>query len=119
MSTPPKAKRNRFWRKLRIYFRRFRIAVWLSALALLGALIYLNLVGLPDFLKRPLIARLQEAGLDVDFSALRLHWSRGFIAEQVSFGANQATNDPAIPRFTAQELEFNFHLRALVQGRLQ
>lgn len=119
MSTPSKAKGSRFWRKLRIYFRRFRIAVWLLALALLGALIYLNLVGLPDFLKRPLVARIREAGLDVDFAALRLHWSRGFIAEQVSFGASQATNDPAVPRFTAEELEFNFHLRALLQGRLQ
>lgn len=119
MSTPPKAKGSRFWRKLRIYFRRFRMVVWLLALAVLGALIYLNLVGLPDFLKRPLVARLQEAGLDVNFSALRLHWARGFIAEQASFGATQATNDPAIPRFTAQELEFNFHLRALLRGQFQ
>jgi hypothetical protein len=119
MATKPKAKGSRFWRRLRIYFRRFRITVWLIVLAILGALIYLNLVGLPDFLKRPLVARLAERGLDLDFNTLRLHWSRGFIAEQVRFGARNGTNDPALPRFTAREVEFNFKLRALMLGEIQ
>lgn len=117
---PTKAKgKSRFWRKCRIYFRRFRITVWLITLAVLGALIYLNLVGLPDFLKRPLLARLKEAGVALEFSALKLHWSRGFVAEQVRFGSSATTNDPAVPRLTAQEVSFNFQLRALLKAKVQ
>ena len=117
---PTKAKgKSRFWRKCRIYFRRFRLTVWLITLAGLGALIYLNQIGLPDFLKRPLLARLQERGLALEFSALRLHWSRGFVAERVRFGANGATNDPAVPRLTAYELEFKLHLPALLLAKIQ
>lgn len=112
-------RRSRFWRKCRVYFRRFRITVWLVTLSLLGALIYLNLVGLPDFLKRPLVAKLAERGVALEFAALKLHWSRGFVAEQVRFGASRGTNDPALPRLTAGELEINLRLRALVLGRLQ
>ncbi len=48
MPAPAKHK-SRFWRKCRVYFRRARITVWLVALAILGALIYLNLIGLPGF----------------------------------------------------------------------
>lgn len=117
---PTKAHRkSRFWRKCRIYFRRFRITVWLITLALLGALIYLNLIGLPDFLKRPLLARLAEHGLALEFSALKLHWSRGFVAEQVRFGSSSSTNDSAMPQLTAREVEFNLHVRALALARLQ
>lgn len=117
---PTKAKgKSRFWRKCRIYFRRFRLTVWCVTLAVLGALVYLNQIGLPDFLKRPLLQRLQEKGLALEFSELRLHWSRGFVAEQVRFGASSLTNNPALPRLTAREVELNLHLRALVVGRVQ
>lgn len=118
MATKAKGK-NRFWRICRIYFRRFRITIWCLTLAVLGTLIYLNQIGLPDFLKRRLVARLQESGVAVDFSDLRLHWSRGFVAEQVRFGSANVTNGPALPRFTARELEFNLHLRALLFAKLQ
>jgi hypothetical protein len=117
---PTKAKRrSRVWRKCRVYFRRFRLTVWLVTLTFLGALVYLNLIGLPDFLKRPLVSRLAERGLDVDFATLRWHWSRGFVAEQVRFGSSEGTNNPTLPRLTAGEVEFNLHLRALFQGRMQ
>jgi hypothetical protein len=112
-------RKSRFWRKCRIYFRRFRLVVWLITLAGLSVLIYLNLVGLPDFLKRPLVARLAERGMALEFAALKLHWSRGFVAEQVRFGSSAATNDPALPRLTAHEVEFNLKLRALATARLQ
>jgi hypothetical protein len=117
---PTKAKgKSRFWRKCRIYFRRFRITVWLITLAVLGALIYLNLIGLPDFLKRPLVAKLQEHGVALEFATLRLYWSRGFVAESVRFGSASVTNDPAVPRLTAREVEFNFRKRELFRGQFQ
>src|SRR6478736_3980509 len=118
MATQPH-RRSRFWRKCCIYFRRFRITVWLVILVVLSALIYLNLVGLPDFLKRPLVAKLAEHGLELEFAALKLHWSRGFVAEQVHFGAHSTTNSPFLPQLTAGEVELNLGLRALVVGRLQ
>lgn len=115
---PTKAKgKSRFWRKCRIYFRRFRLTVWCLTLAVLGALVYLNQIGLPDFLKRPFQKQLQERGIAVEFSELRLHWSRGFVAEQVRFGAS--TNNPALPRLTAREIELNLHLRALLLAQVQ
>ena len=112
----PAKRKNRFWRKCRIYFRRARITVWLVTLAILGALIYLNLIGLPDFVKRPIISKLRERGMAVDFSELRLHWSRGFVASQVKFGS---MDSPAVPHLTAKEVEFNFHMRALLAGKIQ
>lgn len=117
---PTKAKgKSRFWRKCRVYFRRTRITIWCITLAVLGALVYLNQIGLPDFLKRPLLARLQEHGVAVEFAELRLHWSRGFVAEHVRFGASSATNNPAVPRLTAREVELNLHLRALLFAKVQ
>jgi hypothetical protein len=95
------------------------MVVWLVTLAVLGALIYLNLVGLPDFLKRPLLSRLAEHGMSLEFAALKLHWSRGFVAEQVRFGASSVSNNPALPQLSAAEVEFNFHLRALVLAKVQ
>lgn len=112
----PAKRKNRFWRMCRIYFRRARITVWLVTLVILGALIYLNLIGLPDFVKRPIISKLRERGMALDFSELRLHWSRGFVASQVQFGS---MDSPAVPHLTANEVEFNFHLRALLVGKIQ
>ncbi|MCY7313931.1 MAG: hypothetical protein LH491_09965, partial [Pseudoxanthomonas sp.] len=36
------------------------------------AFVYVNQVGLPDFVKRPLLAQLQARGLNMDFSRLRV-----------------------------------------------
>jgi hypothetical protein len=117
--TSPVKKKSRFWRKCRIYFRRARIAVWLVTLFILGLLIYLNQVGLPDFVKRPLLAKLQERGVALEFTELRMHWVRGFVAEQVRFGAGAGPEAAAVPQLTAQEVELNIGLRALLRGRIQ
>ena len=39
----------------RIYFRRLRITVWVLILVVLGSLIYVNQIGLPGIIKRPLL----------------------------------------------------------------
>ena len=113
----PAKRKSRFWRKCRIYFRRARFTVWLVILGILGALIYLNLIGLPGFVKRPIITKLHERGLALDFSELKLHWARGFVASDVRFGA---TNDSATtPQLKAREVEFNFHMSGLLAGKIQ
>lgn len=112
MSSPEPRPRDRRWRK---YFRRCRITLLLVVLALVGALIWLNLFGLPDFLRHPLVAKLRERGLDLQFSTLRLHFYRGIVAEQVQA---ERLGDEAGPRFAAKEADLNLSWSALLQLRL-
>jgi hypothetical protein len=102
--------RRRFFRRCRLYFRRFRIAVWLLILAIVGGLIYLNQVGLPDFAKRRLVEMLRERGLDLQFSRLRLRWYEGVVADNVRFGK---VDDPFGPHLSLAEVQLQLNLRAL------
>jgi hypothetical protein len=115
MARPGKS-RSHFWRLLRIYFRRFRITVLLVLLVLLSAVIYLNQHGLPDFVKRPIVAKLRTHGLDLEFSRMRLRWHRGIVAEDVRFGS---VEEPALPKLSAKEVEIDVNLRALSRLQLQ
>lgn len=105
-----------FWRTCRVYFRRFRIAAWLVVLLLVGILAYLNQVGLPDLLKRPLLDKLHARGLDLQFSRLRLRWDEGIVAENVHFGR---AGEPLTPHLAIAEVRLQISLRALCHGRLQ
>ena len=64
--------------------RRLRITIWLVILALVGALAYLNQVGLPNVVKRPLLEKLRARGIDLQFSRLRLRWYHGIVADNVA-----------------------------------
>ena len=57
--------RSGFWRKCRVCFRWLRISAWLVVLAALCAVVWLNQIGLPDFLKTRLVATLRERGVEV------------------------------------------------------
>lgn len=105
-----------FWRLSRIYFRRFRISIWFIILILLGALLYLNRVGLPDFVKRPLVNKLREHGVALEFDRLRLHWTEGFVADNVRFGS---MHEPAAPQLLAAKVQIKLHLRPLLRGQVQ
>ena len=87
----------------------------LVLLALIGALVYLNLVGLPEFLQRPLLAKLRERGLDLQLSNLRLHFYRGVVAEDVKAGR---LGDNLGPRFQAREADLNLSWPALLRLQL-
>ena len=104
--------RDRRWRR---YFRRFRIALLLCALALVGGLIYLNQVGLPEILRRPLLDTIRDRGLDLQLSTLRLHFYRGIVAENVQVGQRGAATGP---RFTAREADLNLSWPALARLQL-
>lgn len=108
--------RRRFWHTCRTYFRRFRIAVWLTLLLLLCSLVYLNQAGLPGVLKRPLLQKLRARGIDLQFSRLRLRWYEGVVAENVRFGR---TDDPASAQLTIGEIQLLLNWRALLHGKLQ
>jgi len=104
------------WRTCRIYFRWCRIAVWLGLLLVLGSLIYLNQVGLPGFVKTPLLDTLRARGVDLQFSRLRLRWYQGIVAEDVHFGR---AGDPASGQLTIGQVQLVLNLKALSHWRLQ
>lgn len=107
---------SRFWRICRIYFRRFRICVWLVILALLCGVLYLNQIGLPDFIKRPVLEKLRARGLDLEFTRMRWHFTHGIVAENVRFGRAQ---EPVSPQFFVREARVQLDYHALARLRLQ
>jgi hypothetical protein len=109
-------RKPRFWRLCRLYFRRFRIIVWLLLLVLLGGLVYINQIGLPGFVKRPLLDNLRGRGLNLEFSRLRVRWFEGVVAENVTF---QRAGEPSSPRLTVAELQVLLNWHALAHLQLQ
>src|SRR3954468_16925723 len=111
----PKKKRG-FWRTLRIYFRRFRIAVWLLVLLVLGCCIYVNQIGLPGFVKVPLLEKLRERGIDLRFARLRIRWYQGIVAENVRFGRS---DERFGPNLGLEQVQVHLNHKALVHFKLQ
>ena len=57
---------------------------------------YLNKAGLPEFVKKRIVAQLHAKGWDVEFSRLRLRWYRGIVAEDLHLRRTNAFNSPHI-----------------------
>ncbi|MHB8520243.1 MAG: AsmA family protein, partial [Limisphaerales bacterium] len=112
----PKPSRTGFWRRARRIMRWVRITLLCLVLLTLGALIYLNRVGLPDFLRSRVIAELRVRGLDLEFSRLRLHWYRGIVAENVNLG--RATQ-PVGPQLYIDLMELRLNPGALERFELK
>ena len=106
----PKPKRWTFWRVCRVAFRCLRIVVWLAILAVLVAFIWFNQRGVPDFVKRPVLAELKARGFNVEFERLRWQWFRGLVAEGI---AVEKTGDATGPHFSVGEVEVQLDLVAL------
>jgi hypothetical protein len=85
-------------------------------LGLLGGLVYLNQIGLPDFAKQPLLERLRARGLDLEFSRLRLSWYHGLVAENVRFGR---ADEPLSPQLTVTEVRVRPNRAALARLQFQ
>ena len=112
--SPPAQSRLR--RRARLTFRWFRITVWLLVLAVICVLLWLNRVGLPDFLKQRLLAELRSQGMELEFSRLRLHWYHGIVAENVRF---EQANHRSGPRLSGQELMLRLDHAALWRRQLK
>jgi hypothetical protein len=96
-------------------------------LFLLGSFLYLNVIGLPEFLKSPLVAELRARGIDVDFTRLRLRWFQGLVAESVHMGGTEHDESPefwvaevAVKLDPAALRRFRFKVTSLIlrDGRL-
>jgi hypothetical protein len=104
-------------RRLRTLFRWCRICVWLILLLILSFIVYLHSVGLPDFLKRPLLQRLLASDIAAEFSNMQLGWRRGpsVIIENVAFSR---ANQPLSPRLSASRAELVLDWDALRRARI-
>jgi hypothetical protein len=106
---------RKIWRRLRLGFRYFRVTIWLVVLIAVSSLVYLNEVGLPDFVKNPILAELHARGLELDFSRLRLLWYRGIVAENINMGSREADG----PQFFIDEAEVRLRYSALAHFRIE
>ena len=81
-----------------------------------AAVTYLHLIGLPDFLKRPLLRHLQEKGFQAQFTSMHLAWGPAVVIDNVAFsGTNQSTG----PRLSAGMAQLALNLPALLRTRLE
>jgi hypothetical protein len=108
--------RHPLWRRLRIYFRRFRMTVWMIMLTALCAGLYLNMIGLPGFIQRPLLENLRARGVDLEFSRLRLSWHRGIVADRPQY---HGRDNPVVPNFQARYASVRINASALLHRRLE
>ena len=105
-----------FWRKCRIAFRCIRFTVWAVVLLALAAFGWFNHVGLPGFLKTRLVAALHERGADLEFSRLRLRFTRGVVCDNVRIGGVQ---NSGVPVLTVREVQLRVNFPALLHRHLQ
>src|ERR1700733_7117829 len=105
-----------FWRKCRIAFRCARFTVWITMLLLLAAFGWLNVVGLPGFLKTRLVAALHERGVELEFTRMRLRIIHGLICDNVRFGWAKNSDSPVL---TAREVQLQVNFPALLHLRWQ
>ncbi len=97
-------------------FKWCRVTVLLVVLLVVSAVAYLQLVGLPDFLKNPLLSALRQRGFEAQFASARLGWGASIIIENASFSpTNQATG----PHLSAGWTQLQLNAHALLQRRLQ
>ena len=119
-STPkagkPKKVRSRGWRIFFAIFKWTRVAILLTLLCGLILGLFLNRVGLPNWVERRIVAQLRERGWDMQFSWLRLHWYRGIVASHLLLSR---TNTVSGPNLFVETAEFQLNGRALRSLDLQ
>lgn len=113
--SPDHARKS--WRqRCRKAARGCAILLAVALVAAVASLIYLNQVGLPDFVKNPLLAELRARGLDLEFSRLRLRWNRGIVAENINVGSSTT---PTGPQLFIDQAEVHLSHPALRRLRLE
>jgi hypothetical protein len=105
-----------FWRRCRLLFRQLRRVMIFAALVLACAILWLNKIGLPDFLKRPLVETLHARGVELEFTRLHLSLVRGLVADNVHIGRTEKTGGPVL---SLQQAQLQLDYRALLHRQLQ
>ena len=105
-----------FWQRCRVLFRRLRRLVILALLVLICVIVWLNQIGLPDFLKRPLVETLRTRGIELEFTRLRLSLRHGLVADNVHIGRTEKAGSPAL---SLQQVQLRLDYHALMHRQLQ
>ena len=93
-----------------------RRAAMVAAVALVCSLVWVDRVGVPDFLQRRMVAALRERGVELEISRLRFSLFHGLIADNVRAGHTAAPDSPAL---TAGQVRLELNYRALLRRRLE
>jgi hypothetical protein len=107
VTKPPARRRLKRW-----FFTTLkwcRISVLLLCLVVVVGGLFLNHVGLPDWLNRRIEAQFQAKGWDLQYSRLRLRWYRGIVAEDLQL---QRTNTLYGPSLFLPRAEFRLNWKA-------
>lgn len=107
-SAAAKPKPSRLWRSVR-WCRRI---LFFGVLGILYAGVHLNQIGLPGFLKQPLLDQLRARGITLDFSRLRVRLGRGLVAEHVTI---ERPGELAGEHFYADEIQLKLDWSRLSQ----
>jgi hypothetical protein len=99
-----------------VTFKWCRISVLLFVFIVLILGLFLNHVGLPDWVESRLERRIAEQGWDVKFSRLRLRWYHGIVAEDLQL---HRTNHLSSPYLFLRSAEFRPNWKALLRFRLE
>lgn len=105
-----------FWRKCRLAIRWLRRLALVAVMALIVIVAWCNRIGIPDFLKKPLVEKLRDHGVELEFTRMRLHLKSGLVVENVRVGAMNSSNSPSL---SLAEVQLQPDFRALLHGRLQ
>lgn len=108
-SRPPKRPRSLAWRAFFTTFKWCRIIALLIVFTIIILGLFLNHVGLPDWLERRVEEQFRASGWEVKFSKLRLRWYRGIVAEGLQL---QRTNTVDGPNLFLQTAEFRLNWKA-------
>src|ERR1700744_3586161 len=81
-------------RAARTVFRWCRITLWFAVLLVVAAVAYLHLVGLPDFLKPPLLQMVRDRGFDARFTSARLGFGPDVYFENAGFDPEDRSSGP-------------------------
>ncbi len=105
-----------FWQGCRVLFRRLRRLAMLALVVLVCIVVWLNQIGLPDFLKRPLVETLRTRGIELEFARLRLSLRRGLVADNVRVGRAEKAGGPV---FLLQQVQLRLDYHALLHRQWQ
>ena len=111
---PPVISKRRIW--LKRLFRWFRMVCLLGLLGCILGGIYLNKVGLPDFIKNPLLEELRSKGLNLSIRDLRLHVFRGVVGEKITL-IDSDQSDGA--KLTIEKADIRLNRSALWRMRIK
>ena len=79
----PIGKGRRFLRKCWKGIKWGVRLAYLPIAILLYLAVHLHQIGLPDFVREPLVAQLEAQGLRLEYSRIHLEWGEGLFAEDV------------------------------------